>query len=518
MAKKTKTHKKTRESSRKALLYIQHTADPLFAAVAHPSEPVLVTGSATGRVQAYRYNKSELREVREDFEGTPYVVSTLQHEDFLEDTVEIAWTTNRHKGSCRGLCFDLQSGGEKLYSIGSEGVVKMSDVRTGAVLSKFSNPETKFTKCVSPPGKPYLVVGDEIGNVYCHDTRAKDLKLCHEPIRRLHNGEGINGIAYCWPKSDYRFITFGSTSVSEIDLRKPEKALNESEDQEDEVVCGVFVNQEKQDTMLCGMGEGVVTVWKPDINRWEDQVNRIKVAKDESIDAIVSAMDAQGRYVYAGAGDGTINRVDVLEGRCVDHLVNRDPEKAGNVVDEVTILDLDHEYRLIAGGMDGLTLWDEEEGQVEDTPSDSDSDDDHFGHSDSSHASDSDSDRDRDLEESEPEQEPEQESEQDSAPTIERRSVRESMKRRLEHATTFSNDEELPDVPDSDDEPSGASEQSNTVPLSEIRDKLLSHISEAYKTEDDPVDLSKLSKRQRKKLKIHKPPPPEHGIFKFDDL
>lgn len=523
MAKKSKILKKTKESSKKGLLYIQHTADPLFTSVSHPTEPIIVTGSATGRVQAYRYNKDELREVRKDFDGVPYVISNLQKDDFLEDTIDLAWSTKRHKGSCRSLCFDLQSNGEKLYSIGSDGVVKMSDVKTGKVLSKYTNEEAKFTKCISPPGKSFLVVGDEIGNIYCHDTRQKDLRLCYEPIRRLHNGEGINGISYCWPKYDYKFITMGSTTVCEIDLRKPEKPLAESEDQEDEVICGAFVNQQKQDLMVCGMGEGVVTTWKPELNRWEDQVNRIKVTKDESIDAIISAMDGENRYVYAGSSEGSINKIDVVEGRCVEHLYNRDPEQEGNVVDEVTILDLDYEYRLVSGGMDGLTIWDEndeDESENEGEEEELDS-----GDSDNDDGDDSDSEISLSGSASEAEEEIAEEKiyEEVEEPVVEeRRSVRESMKRRFEQVTkpeSESEDDGLAEISDSDDDGSDKIQQSTamseTVPLGDIRDQILSEITEAYKTDDTPL---KLSKRQLKKMKVLKAPGPEHGIFKFDDL
>lgn len=517
MAKKSKILKKTKESSKKGLLYIQHTADPLFTSISHPTEPIIVTGSATGRVQAYKYNVDELREVRKDFDGLPYVISNLQKDDFLEDTIDLLWSTKRHKGSCRGLCFDLESNGKKLYSIGSDGVVKMSDVETGKVLSKYINEEVKFTKCISPPGKPYLVVGDEIGNIYCHDTRQKDLKLCHEPIRRLHNGEGINGISYCWPKSDYKFITMGSTTVCEIDLRKPEKAVRESEDQEDEVVCGVFVDQQKQDLMVCGMGEGVVTTWKPELNQWEDQVNRIKVTKDETIDSIISAMDGDGKFVYAGSGDGSVNKIDVIEGRCVEHLFNRDPEKEGNVVDEVTILDLDHGYRLVSGGMDGLTIWDEEEGEDEDE----DESEEDINDSDSGSDNGSDSDSDGDSEISADALINSAESEVEEEPVVEeRRSVKESMKRRFEQVTkpeSASEDERFVEVSDSDDDISETVQSTvrETVPLGEIRDKILGEITEAYKTDDQPLQLSK---RQMKKMKVLKAPGPEHGIFKFDDL
>lgn len=51
---KTKTGKVVKEFkfTRRPIFNIHHQADPLFAAKCHPSEPVFVTGTATGHVQA----------------------------------------------------------------------------------------------------------------------------------------------------------------------------------------------------------------------------------------------------------------------------------------------------------------------------------------------------------------------------------------------------------------------------------------------------------------------------------
>lgn len=500
---KSKTFKKTPVSSKKPLLYIQHTADPLFASKCHPSEPIIVTGSGLGLLQSYRYNVEELKEVRLDFDGLPYVISSLQQDDFLENTIDFNWSNQHHK-SCRGLTFGLNLKDE-IYSIGSEGKVNQIDLIKGKVISTYESPDNiKYTKCIQPPGKPYLLLGDEDGNVYCHDIK-DGLKMAHKPIEDLHNGESINDICYRWPKSDYKFITLGSTSINEIDLRKPEGPITQSEDQEDEMICGTFVDQEKQDTMVCGMGEGVVTIWKPEVNKWNDQYNRIRVSKEDSIEAVVSGMDQDGRFVYAGCSDGSVTRVDVKEGRCVDHLFNKDPESSGDIVDDVTMLDLDFQYRLCVGGMDGLTLWEDEDEDGEDGDADEADDDSDDSSESSSSSPESDpncgDDFDSDLEQTVAE------------PTADEEEVvaRQSMKRRF--------DDELRDVSDSDDDLVSLPNNNNsTAPMSEVRAQLLAEISEAYKHQGEVVDITKLSKRQQKKIKVLKRPGPEHGIARFDDL
>lgn len=534
MAKKAKGNlKKTKVSKKKQLLYIQHPADPLFSFASHPTEPIFVTGSATGRVQAYRYNIEELKEVRKDFDGEPYIISCLQNDDFLDDTIDILWQTKRHKGSCRDMKFDLPSKGGKIHTIGSEGVIKTADLITGKVINKYShnidNEELKMTKCSSTPGKEFLIVGDENGGLRCHDTRSKNLQLAFKNFKDLHNGEGINSINFKWPKSDYKIITTGSTTVCELDLRKPEAPVRESEDQEDEVLGAVWVDQERQDTMVCGMGEGIVTVWKPEINKWEDQYSRVKISKGESIDCLVSAMDSQGKYIWAGSSDGSINKVDINQSKVIEHLLQNDPENK-DMVDEVTGLDLDYEYRLVSCGMDGLTLWDDENGEEEENSDEEDNNDsiDEDSDEDSDSGFDkNDSDSDLEEEKSEIEDKVEDEEEKEEEEEEEKTTARASIKRRFaelnkgdseddsnDDSHDHSEEESGEDIPDSDDEQELST--ARTVKLGDIRDKLLAELDAPIEDDDKPRKLTKKQKRMLEKKQ--KGPGPEHGIRKFDDL
>lgn len=558
---KTKTGKVVKEFkfTRRPIFNIHHQADPLFAAKCHPSEPVFVTGTATGHVQAYRYDIDKLEEIYEDQDKFPYDVSCVKYDDFDDGSITCQWHTKRHKSSCRDLCFDLPSGGEKVHTIGSEGVIKTADVKTGQVINKFISSKNNtfeddgfeigtYTKCVSTPRKEFLLVGDELGNLMCHDTRSKHLNLCYKPFKKLHLGEGINSINYCWPKSDYKIITTGSTTVCEIDLRKPGEPLHTSEDQEDEVLCAAWLDQEKQETMICGMGD-VVTTWKPAMNAWNDQISRIRIAKGETVESLISAMDADSRYMYAGSSNGHIAKVDIIGGKVVERFLQHDPEE-DDKVDEVLGLDLDLNYRLISFGTDGFKIWEEEKGDLEiDSEIDSDN-----GEEDKNRDPDDDGIYTDDLgSDSSDEEEIEEkvtlgdeigeevhdmeETEVDDSgltnteETVPRkRSLAESLKNRIELASSRIEDalhekEETGveedvgvEVSDSDDDTDIGSTNGKVVELQEIRDELIARIENPVL--DEPKNArerkrqKKLNKKEKQKGQHHH----NHGIRKFEGL
>lgn len=561
--------------TRKPIFNIHHQADPLFAAKCHPSEPIFITGTATGHVQTYRYDYEKLIEIYEDQDKFPYDISCVKYDDFDDNSIISQWHTKRHKKSCRDICFDLPSGGEKVHSIGSDGMIKTADIKTGLVTNKFnSKTDCKFdnnnyelsifTKCLSVPNKNFLLVGDESGNLTCHDTRLKNLGLCYKPSKKLHMAEGINSINYCWPKSDYKIITTGSTNVCEIDLRKPSEPLHTSEDQEDEVLCATWLDQEKQETMICGMGD-VVTTWKPQMNEWEDQISRIRVAKGETVESLVSAMDPDSRYVYGGCSNGHIAKIDIIGGKVVERFLQHDPEE-DDKVDEVLGLDLDHQYRLVSFGTDGFKIWEDEsmvqnrneEEDDDDLDERSDSDDDGMNTDDYKNGSDSGDDSDSDVElktdskkngskkkaedeDSEDEDEQDEDEDENREEDIEeedddramkatKRSLSESLKRRMEaskaavskkqkvETTQQESDVDTADsdigeeVPDSDDETDFSQNKGKTVELHTIRDKIIAEI-------ENPVDtIDNKGKKGKKKDKKPKKQDPGHGIRRFEGL
>ena len=101
------------------------TSDLLTQSI-HPKAPLLALGLASGHVQVHRLPPSDPTEAPEAGHGT----------------IETAWRTRRHKGSCRSLCFSHD--GEHLISAGTDGIVKLAFTETGQVVSKIIVPLQKY--------------------------------------------------------------------------------------------------------------------------------------------------------------------------------------------------------------------------------------------------------------------------------------------------------------------------------------------------------------------------------------
>ena len=107
----------------------------LFAQAIHPRSPLLALGLASGHVQLQRLPSSDPQEAR-------------------NSTIETAWRTRRHKGSCRSLCFGHD--GEQLFSAGTDGIVKVAATETGQVASKIAVPLHKYSHLNTSRSIPQL--------------------------------------------------------------------------------------------------------------------------------------------------------------------------------------------------------------------------------------------------------------------------------------------------------------------------------------------------------------------------
>jgi len=100
----------------------------LFAQAIHPKSSIVVVGLASGHVQTY---------VLPSLDSSPDTAPKIGC-----GTIDTAWRTKRHKGSCRSLTFS--SDGEILYSAGTDGIVKAARTETGAVEAKIAVPLHKY--------------------------------------------------------------------------------------------------------------------------------------------------------------------------------------------------------------------------------------------------------------------------------------------------------------------------------------------------------------------------------------
>lgn len=381
-------------------------SDPLFELACHPEKPIILSGLANGYIYCHTYDPEILKKTfekrRKEFSSlddkekkvkfwtTLDVDTNTKGDDKLG--IKLMWKTKRHKGSVR--CIALDSDGIFVYSIGTDNVLKKAETGTGKVVMKVTLETTndvKFTKMVKAANHPVLVLGNEVGTVLVLDSNTLQEK---NRLTRVHNSDdAINDIFPFSKRSGHKYISLGQTTLGYWDSResnesdfkispedtKTKKKVMLSDDQEDEILCGTFVDPEKGEIIACGMGEGILTVWKPERNDLEDQLTRIKIAKDESVDCIIPTLQ-DDNCVWCGSSNGNIYKVDVKRGNVVE-------VRTHSSLDDVSFLDLDYGYRVISGGMDMVRVWDFQdahpdeikEGHSEEEMSDNNNDNDSDG-------------------------------------------------------------------------------------------------------------------------------------------
>ncbi|CCH42250.1 putative WD repeat-containing protein [Wickerhamomyces ciferrii] len=367
------------ESNVSPLLEFKYDA-PLFALAAHPTKPIIVSGLANGYVFMIEYDSTKLsvyqhdqkesiakeekekaKSKKQELESSSkskkkqkfwkvHLISK-NSEDDLNNGIKTIWKTKRHKGSVRSICFNAE--GDEIYTVGSDNVIKRANAITGKVLKKIEiDSKVLITKIIKSQTHPFIITGDEVGNIRIFDINLKQINI----IQNVHD-DAINNIIQLSHKSAYQFLSVGSTTLSTWDIRKQEPKMT-SENQEDEILSCTFVDPTQGDTLVCGMGEGIVTIWKQSKNDYVDQLSRVKVSKDESIDSVISTLNNDD-CIWAGCSNGSISKINAKKGQVIETRIH-------GSIDEVSFLDLDFEYRLISAGMDKLKLWNNDDDDDED--------------------------------------------------------------------------------------------------------------------------------------------------------
>lgn len=362
-------------------------SDPLFSCAAHPTRPIVVSGLGTGHVFCHSYDPDALEESlltkRDRFlsseksrEAQPSLLKDkwwkfeADHAKIASDqSLTVSWKTKRHKGSCRSVLFDMleNSAGESVFTVGTDNMLKKAKTESGKVqskvdISRFLQNETDSITTMSMANThPFLVTGTEDGNLLVFDSNDLSGGKVKFTLSDVHE-DAINKILAMPAISPYHFLALGSTKLAHVDIRKG--IITQSDDQADELLSMCypteFVNGNKNDTAVVSHGEGVLTLWKNSVNGFSDQISRVKVNRNASIDAIISTMnsgDDMINSVWCGDSDGYLHRVDYKKGKTVETRVHSSLMSKSGAVDEVGGLDIDFDYRLISSGMEGLKIW-----------------------------------------------------------------------------------------------------------------------------------------------------------------
>ncbi|KAI5965495.1 JIP5 [Candida theae] len=400
------------ESSVAPILEIGYK-DPLFTVAAHPTRPIFISGLGTGHLFCNTYDASKLEEEMEsrrekvaELDKRAYAEGKIPHvtksvsqsktkwwtsvEEYPNDAPEAQtnittdWKTKRHKGSCRHAIFDPRNNslGEFVYTCGSDNIIKKAATDSGKVVGKvdvtsnYDNSKDKLTRLCHSTSHPFLLAGSEDGHVFVYDSTDLSSNKLKFKVSQVHD-DSINHIL-SMSQSPYHYLTLGSTTLAHIDIRKG--IITQSDDQEDELLAMSYTTDElgdgKADTVLVSHGEGIVTIWRNSKNNLMDQLSRIKINKTASIDAIVPTMNNDSEElahsVWCGDSDGLLHRINYKRGKVVETRVHSTVSGKYGPVDEVSMLDIDFEYRLISAGMDRLKLWSNKETDDVDEGDDSD--------------------------------------------------------------------------------------------------------------------------------------------------
>lgn len=399
------------ESKVPPILEISYT-EPLFSVASHPTKPIVVSGLATGHLYSYSYNAEQLEDrvklAKEQYvthEKGKALISQLKKKWWTvesdhtkisgRDGVSTNWKTKRHQGSCRSVIFDVSdnSPGEYIYSVGTDHVIKKAYTESGKVASKaqisdhYSDAKDAITTLAACSSHPLLLAGTENGDVLVFNSKDLSSGKVMYKLSNMHE-DAMTKILPMPAVSAYHYLTLGSTTLSHIDIRKG--IITQSDDQSDELLSMCYatdsVSGNKNDTVLVSHGEGIVTLWRNSTNRFMDQISRIKVNKNASIDAIMPTMNAgdedMADSVWCGDSEGLLHRINYKKGRVVETRVHSSSVGKLGGVDEVNGLEIDYDYRLVSSGMEGLKIWsdstqqDEELAEAESDSSDDDDDDD----------------------------------------------------------------------------------------------------------------------------------------------
>ncbi|TVY52774.1 WD repeat-containing protein jip5, partial [Lachnellula suecica] len=254
----------------------------LFAQAIHPTESIVAVGLSGGHVQSFRLPAIGSSD---DDDGNASILSTgTSH-------IETEWRTRRHKGSCRTLAYSHD--GEILYSAGTDGLLKAASSSTGQVASKILVPLDSSNGSADPPtllhalSPQTLLLTTDSAALHIYDLRTPSgfgkgkPSQTHRPHEDYISSltplpptkESTSGFSKQW-------VTTGGTTLAITDLRRG--VMVKSEDQEEELLCSVFVGglpskpgRSKGEKVLVGSSSGVLTLWERGV--WDDQDERIIV-------------------------------------------------------------------------------------------------------------------------------------------------------------------------------------------------------------------------------------------------
>jgi hypothetical protein len=280
-----------------------------------------------------------------------------------------------------------------IYSAGTDSLLKAASSATGQVIAKIAIPFSPGGSSHDPPtllhalSPQTLLLATDSAALHLYDLRSPASFTSQKPAQTHHpHDDYISSLTPLPPTEastsgfSKQWVTTGGTTLAVTDLRRG--VLVKSEDQEEELLCSVFVGglpskpgRSKGEKVLIGSSSGVLTLWERGV--WDDQDERIIVdgagrGGGESLDTLAvmpEGVGDGGKNVVVGVGDGTIRIVKLGLNKVIGEL--RHDELEG-----VVGLGFDVGGRMISGGGHVVKVWQEEMGDEDGVDEEEDEDSD----------------------------------------------------------------------------------------------------------------------------------------------
>ncbi|KAL8980634.1 MAG: hypothetical protein Q9205_004342 [Flavoplaca limonia] len=326
----------------------------LLAQGIHPISPLLALGFASGHVQIVRLPALPLNSSQKSRDQSS---STNGH-----GTVDTAWRTRRHKGSCRTLAFNLD--GSQLFSAGTDGLVKVATTETGEVIGKIAVPSEPNGHPDSPTllhalDPQTLLLATDSSAIHIYDLRADSTIQGVKPqqTHRPHD-DYVSSLTALSPSEtstsgfSRQWFSTGGSTVAVTDVRKG--IVFQSEDLGEEVLSGTVIG----DKMFAGGEKGALRMWEGGVKGLMGGVDKkFMMQKGESLDVMCKLWEEHTgeELIAVGLGDGAVKIVQVGTKRTnVVDSVKHDE------VEGVVTLGLEPGGRMISGGGSIVKIWEKE--------------------------------------------------------------------------------------------------------------------------------------------------------------
>lgn len=378
----------------------------LFTLAVHDVAPVLALGLASGHVQLQRLPALPSSSSPKSKAKTP---STNGH-----GTIDTAWRTRRHKGSCRSLVFSPD--GEELFTAGRDGIVKAAATETGRVNAKIRIPryahlsfllqrllylrlshrvELKDLIRSDSNGEPdpatliyaltpqNLLVATDSSALHVFDLRTDGTFSSPKPQQTYHpHYDFVSSLTPLAPSdtstSGYsrQWFSTGGSTTAVTDIRKG--VVFESGDFEEELLSSTVFNGKGSTRIMAGGEKGFVRIWEDGVKGViNGKEKRVYIQRGESLDVMcrVPQRLVGEDMIAVGRGDGTVSFAKT----------NRRPGVVSSIrhdeVEGVVALGFDPDGRLITGGGNTVKVWEKniESSSSPEIDTDEDEDEDYEG-------------------------------------------------------------------------------------------------------------------------------------------